>query len=97
MGLIPNSHKSLILLIDDDPDQRRLVTRYLENGGYEVACYASGAEGLVAMTRVLPDTILLDMQMEGLDGLEVLREAKATHPEVPVIMLTSNAFVQTSS
>ena len=91
MGVVPHSQKSLILLIDDDPDQRRLVERFLESGGYEVASFASGAEGLVAITRVLPDTILLDMQMEGLDGLEVLREVKATHPEVPVIMLTADS------
>lgn len=90
MGQIPNSQRSLVLLIDDDPDQRLLVSRFLESGGYDVASFASGAEGLVAMTRTLPDAILLDMQMEGLDGLHVLREVKATHPGVPVIMLTAD-------
>lgn len=90
MSKVSVGESSTILVIDDDVDYRRLVTRWLENGGYQVASYASGAEGLEAMTQTLPDTVLLDMQMEGLDGMEVLKAVKVTHPEVPVIMLTSN-------
>lgn len=80
----------LVLLIDDSVDERRLVTRWLESAGHKVESRASGREGMEALHKLLPDVVLLDIQMEGLDGMEVLHLARTSHPDVPVIMLTAD-------
>ena len=89
------SERSLILAIDDDLDQRRLCERFLEAAGFRVQTCASGGEGLLIMDRCLPDTILLDMQMDGMSGMEALRHIKDAHPDVPVIILTNDSDIRT--
>jgi putative two-component system response regulator len=79
-----------ILVIDDQPLIRDLLTQLLEAEGYHVFVAASGKEGLV-LARVLPvDLILLDVDMPGLGGLEVCTELKggAETAQVPVIFIS---------
>lgn len=95
MPAIDTSERALVLAIDDDRDQRRISERFLESAGFAVQTCASGGEGLLTLERCLPDVVLLDMQMEGLSGMEVLRRIKDTHPGVPVIILTGDADIRT--
>ena len=95
MPAIDTSERALILAIDDDRDQRRICERFLDAAGFAVQTCASGGEGLLTLERCLPDAVLLDMQMEGMSGMEVLRRIKETHPEVPVIILTGDADIRT--
>ena len=81
----------LVLLIDDNADETRLVRRWLEIGGYRVESRGSGIEGIDALHKTLPDVVLLDIQMDGMDGMEVLHRVRSTHPDVPVIMFTADA------
>jgi two-component system response regulator RpaA len=79
-----------ILVIDDDPDICEIVRINLEGAGYNVSVATDGVAGLTAVRTLLPDLIILDVLMPGLDGWQVL-EAIETDPVTagrPVIMLT---------
>jgi DNA-binding NtrC family response regulator len=83
-----------ILVIDDDPMERKLLSALLgRSAGYSVALAEDGPEGLEAAGRVSPDAVVLDVQMPGLDGMEVLKKLKQDQPRLPVVMLTGVADV----
>lgn len=80
-----------VLLIDDDADIRRIGAMSLRKlGGYQVLLANSGAEGLVMAEQSLPDLILLDIVMPGLDGMVTIAELKKSRltRAIPVILLT---------
>lgn len=80
-----------ILVVDDDESMRNLLTIQLDRAGFVVREAPNGSEGLTLARRWLPDLILLDVMMPGIDGLEIcrlLREQGAT-ANIPVIMLTA--------
>ena len=80
--------KSLILLIDDDPNISHLVQLYLEKEGYEVQLAARGDEGLAAFKRRPPNLLLLDVMLPGMDGWQVCRAVRQ-FSSIPIIMLTA--------
>jgi CheY-like chemotaxis protein len=86
------SHPS-ILVVDDDPGVRMLVTDVLETEGYEVHSVEDGFAALASVESAAPDCIVLDVMMPGLDGHAVLDQIRARSLEthVPVVMLTANA------
>ncbi|MBX9928793.1 MAG: response regulator, partial [Gemmatimonadaceae bacterium] len=79
-----------VLIIDDDPDARRLVRRVLTSDGFRVEEAADGVAGLALARTVKPDAITLDVLMPGLDGWEVLKRIRADRAlaDIPVIMLS---------
>ena len=83
--------QSLVLVIDDDADQRTLMTRFLNREGFEVQTAADGRTGLALAKQLKPRAVLLDVLMPGVDGWSVLTQLKAD-PElsrIPVVMVTS--------
>jgi two-component system nitrogen regulation response regulator NtrX len=81
-----------VLLIDDEPNIRRMIAALLSVEGYEVRDASNGAEGLAAAADAEPDAVLLDLMMPGqLDGLETLERLRAQLPDVPVIMMSGRA------
>jgi two-component system phosphate regulon response regulator PhoB len=82
-----------ILLVEDDPDIRHLISYKLTRGGFSVAEAADGAAALREARREPPDLVILDVRMPRLSGLEVCRELRAgAHTaHVPIIMLTGRA------
>jgi two-component system phosphate regulon response regulator PhoB len=68
---------STVLLAEDDPDIRHLVSAKLLRSGFDVIETADGAEALAAIRRRRPDLVLIDLRMPRLEGLEVLRELRA--------------------
>ena len=81
-----------ILLIDDDPVIRTLISECLSCFGHNVHSAASGAEGLAQLKAERPDAIIVDFQMPEMSGLEVLTHIRA-NPDtntVPVLMLSAN-------
>jgi len=81
-----------IVLVDDDPDLRKLVKLTLEfTAGWEVAVAADGAEGIEIVRKLKPDAAIVDLMMPGMDGYEVCRRLKED-PEtaaIPVVFLTA--------
>lgn len=79
-----------ILIVDDDPFIRMLVSDVLEMEGYTVRTAADGVAGVSEYTSLRPDCVVLDVMMPGLDGFEVLRQIRALDDvPVPVVMLTA--------
>jgi len=85
-----------VLVIDDDNNMRWVIRRALTQAGYNVAMAASGEEGLELLAQEPIDLVLLDLKMPGLDGLGVLRRFRQGSADVPVILLTAYASVQTA-
>jgi CheY-like chemotaxis protein len=79
---------ALILVIDDDESVLTLFQQFLESNGYAVALAVNGREGLEQMHRNNPDLIITDIMMPEMDGLEIIREIRALHPELPVIAIS---------
>ncbi len=82
-----------VLVVDDDPDIRELVTFKLEQMGHTVTTENDGESGLAAALASIPDLILLDVMMPKLTGIEVcqkLRDAAET-AAVPVMLITAKA------
>ena len=77
-----------ILLVDDDPNIRRLVELYLKKEGFEVVTAARGDEAVHAYKSANPNLILLDIMLPGMDGWQVCREIRK-ESNVPIIMLTA--------
>ena len=79
-----------VLVIDDDPDVRDLLSRHLSKGGYRVATAGGGEEGLKCARELRPDAITLDVLMPTMDGWAVLSALKddAELSEIPVIMVS---------
>jgi len=77
-----------ILVVDDDPEIRRLLTQYLEKNGYRVTAVAEGGGMWMTLERTRIDLIVLDLMLPGVDGLELCRDLRS-RSKVPVIMLTA--------
>jgi two-component system KDP operon response regulator KdpE len=83
----PNKPAQQVLVIDDEPQIRRLLRVTLEASGYRVSDAATGQEGLVQAAQRKPDAVLLDLGLPDLDGLEVLKRLREWS-QVPVIILS---------
>jgi DNA-binding response OmpR family regulator len=83
--------KSRILVVDDEPDLVELVRHHLVREHYEVVTAGDGETGLAEARRRLPDLVVLDLMLPGIDGLEVCRrlrsDPRTTH--IPIVMLTA--------
>src|SRR4051795_9856887 len=84
-----------ILIIDDDPGVQSVVASALA-GDYTVHAASSGEEGLAVFERRRPDLVLLDVMLPQMSGLAVLRALKRISADLPVIMMTAYAEVQTA-
>ena len=83
-----------ILLVEDNEDNRDMLSRRLARKGYEVALAVDGAEGVAQAAIQKPDLILMDMSLPVLDGWEATRRIKAETAtrDIPVIALTAHAM-----
>ena len=86
-----------ILVVDDEPEVRLVLTEFLESRGYEVAVAASGAEALAMVDAAEPHVVLLDVTMPEMDGMETLKRLATSQPGLPIIMVTANADVDVTS
>ena len=80
-----------VVLVDDAADVRMLLQVLLELDGFAVTATADGPAGLAAVRAERPDVVLLDVQLPGMDGTEVLRQLRADPATntLPIIMLTT--------
>jgi len=84
-----------ILVIDDEPDFRTLTDIQLKRLGYDVSLADNGWNGLELYRKEHPDVILLDVNMPGMDGIEVLKQIRTVDSKQPVIIMTGIRSPQT--
>jgi DNA-binding response OmpR family regulator len=91
--MVENTRKAHILVVDDDPNSREIVQTYLESRGYSVRTAANGEAALAAVQAQLPELVLLDVMMPGMDGWEVARTLKdhADFADIRVVMMTARS------
>ena len=75
-----------ILLVDDDESIQLLYQEEFKEAGYHVVSVYEGSEALAIFKETAPDLVVLDIQMPGLNGIEVLRQIKMVDASVPVIL-----------
>ena len=86
-----------ILVVDDEPEVRQLLEQFLTLRGYDVHIVENGKLALAAVDTFMPDVVLLDMHMPVMDGLETLKRLAARSPSLPVIMVTVNDDIETTT
>lgn len=84
-----------ILIVDDEPSIRMVLSGVLTNAGYQVDSVDSGEAALEQLLGFEYDLLLVDLQMAGLDGLTLIDQARASHPDLAMIILTG--FASTDS
>ena len=80
--------KTLIMIVDDDPNIAQLVKLYLEKDGYDTVAYGRGDEALAAFRQNPPSLMILDIMLPGMDGWQVCRAVRQIS-QIPIIMLTA--------
>ena len=88
------SEATRILVVDDDPKIRAVIRRGFAYEGYRVIEAATGEEGLEKAREHLPELVVLDVMLPGIDGLEVTRRLRAAGDEVAILMLTARDEVK---
>jgi len=88
--------KEKILVVDDDEGVRQVLGQSLQESGYGVTGVDSGERAVAAVREGAFGLIILDMVLPRVDGLEVLKEITALRPEIPIIMITGYASVETA-
>jgi CheY-like chemotaxis protein len=88
--------KPIILSVDDEPANLKLLENILVPRGYEVISVASGEDALQKIKALTIDLILLDLMLPGMDGLQVSRKIKDNkkYRNIPIIMLTAHTGVE---
>jgi DNA-binding response OmpR family regulator len=77
-----------ILIIEDEPELVKVIQTYLEKAGYRVVSALRGDTGLTTYENTRPDLVILDLNLPGMDGLDVAREVRRKK-DTPIIMLTA--------
>ncbi len=82
------SEPKRMLVVDDEEPVRDFLSRVLERHGYQVRCAQEGGEALELMAEEVPDCVLLDLKMPGMDGPETLKRIRESYQALPVVILT---------
>ena len=95
-GTAPIGHRPLVLVIEDEPTQRSLLTRVLEREGYDTLGIGNGEMGLRAIVEYAPAMVLLDLSLPGMDGFEICRRLRAepVTATLPVIVITAHTAME---
>ncbi len=85
--------KKIIFVVDDENDIRNILKINLDKEGYDVREFASGNEALRALSSTIPDLMILDVMMDGLNGYDLCRKIRSTenYSEIPVIFLSAKS------
>jgi len=83
-----------ILIIEDDRNQRLLLEEELAGEGYTILTAASGTEALTILERTMPDLVVLDLAMPGMDGLELMGKLLGLNNRLPVVIHTAYSSYQ---
>jgi two-component system, response regulator, stage 0 sporulation protein F len=81
--------KGKILIVDDQFGIRILLNEVLQKEGYDTFQAANGLQALEILNDHIPDLVLLDMKIPGMDGIEILKRMKVIKPDIKVIIMTA--------
>ena len=84
---------ALVLIVDDEKDVCDVLCRLLKPEGLQVLVAYEGKTALKMIVSEIPDVLIVDFKMPGIDGMELLKRAKEIDPELPVVMITAYADV----
>jgi CheY-like chemotaxis protein len=84
--------KPRILIVDDEAHVIRVLRLMLEREGYQVEGAADGREALARMDACLPDVLVTDIQMDGMNGRDLCRETRARYPDQPFLILVMTSM-----
>ncbi len=87
---------SIILIVDDEPLQRDILKTILDDEGYETYTAPSAEEALKMMKKIIPDVILTDLKMEGLDGIEFIKSLPKEPFDPPTIIMTAYGTISSA-
>jgi two-component system response regulator GlrR len=82
-----------VLVVDDDPDLLKLLKIRLDASGYETLTAENGAAGVAKLAMIRPHVVITDLCMPGMDGMALFEQIRATHPNLPVIILTAHGTI----
>jgi len=85
-----------ILIVDDELIMRESLAGWLERDGHDIQTAASGEEALEKLKQARFDILLVDIKMEGMSGLDVLKQVKDSDPEVAIVMITAYGSISTA-
>jgi DNA-binding NtrC family response regulator len=85
--------KSQVLIVDDEDEICQLISHLMEREGFVPLVALDGKTALQQLRSASPDMMIVDLQLPDLDGLEILRQAKALDEDLPVVILTAHAKV----
>ena len=88
--------KRTILVVDDEESILQSVTDILEDEGFQVKTAENGEVALSVIREAMPDIVLLDIWMPGMDGIEVLRRSKEEWPFIPVVIMSGHGTIETA-
>ncbi|TYT76158.1 sigma-54-dependent transcriptional regulator [Desulfobotulus mexicanus] len=85
-----------LLIVDDEPGILKTLGDLLQDEGFEIKTAANGYEALKRIEEDIPDLVLLDIWMPGMDGIDTLKEIRKTEPHLPVVMITGHGTIDTA-
>jgi two-component system response regulator GlrR len=86
-------HSAKILIVDDDPSLLRLLSIRLSAAGYQVESAANAKVALGTLQHFVPQVIVSDLRMEGMDGMALFEQIRVQHPNIPVIIMTAHGTI----
>ena len=86
--------KALVMIVDDEEGIRETLSGILEDEGYESITASSGEEAVKKTKEIIPDVVLLDVWLPGMDGIQTLQQLKVSHPALPVIIISGHANIE---
>ncbi|HEY3198225.1 MAG TPA: response regulator [Nitrospirales bacterium] len=98
VGAIGRERRGRILIVEDDEQVRKPMRLNLTKAGYDVVEVGTGADAIEFLTRgenaLMVDTLLCDIRMPGVTGIETIQHVRAHHPSIPIVVLTGYPDVE---
>ena len=86
-------HAAKILIVDDDPSLLRLLSIRLSAAGYNVESAANAKIALGTLQHFIPQVVISDLRMEGMDGMALFEQIRVQNPNIPVVIMTAHGTI----